>query len=88
MARKRKHHTMVDFCVDMNPEDVLTMLNDHYPEFVKAYEPASKIADNGDFIRFVEEQGSLKIKMNKGMDASNFSGYVEDDPNYTSIRLQ
>lgn len=85
---ERNHHTMVDFCVDMKPEEMLSMINDHYPEFVNAYRSASQIADNGDSIKFVVEDNSLKIKMNKGMDASKFCGYDEHDPNCTSIRLQ
>ncbi len=81
------HHTMVDFCVDMNSDHLSSMINDHYSEFVKAYPVASKIADGGDDIKFVEENGSLKIKMNKGMDTTGFCGYIEDSNDCTSIRL-
>lgn len=82
------HHTMVDFCVDMDSDHLSSMLNNHYSEFIKAYPTASKIADGGDDIKFVEENGSLKIKMNKGIDTTGFCGSIEDDCNCTSIRLE
>ena len=77
-TNKRFHHTMVDFCVDMKPEHVSLMLNDHY----------SKVADNGDDIKFIEEDGSLKIIMNKGMDANIFTGQLEQNESCTSIILE
>jgi len=87
-TNKRFHHTMVDFCVDMKPEHVSLMLNDHYSEFVGAYPNASKVADNGDDIKFIEEDGSLKIIMNKGMDANIFTGQLEQNESCTSIILE
>jgi hypothetical protein len=41
------HKGMVDYCREMQPQDLSHVLNNHYSEFVNSYRAVSKSVDEG-----------------------------------------